>query len=73
MSGIMNQRRVSWERGFEAVTMREYGMTYRAIAEHYGVTPSRASQIVAKAERLRRWGKFPPSERRPWATPLISC
>jgi hypothetical protein len=57
-----DRREASWHRGVEALAMREYGMTYIAIAAHYGVTPSRAAQIVEKAERLRNWKRGPISE-----------
>ena len=56
-------RQACWDRGVAALDMRVSGMTYRAIAEHYGVTNERARQIVGKAERQRRWGHRPPVER----------
>ena len=41
----------------KAVTLRRGGMTYREIGEKIGVGPQRASQIVAKGERMLRWRK----------------
>lgn len=60
---VVQQWQVAWERGLEALAMREYGMTYETIGKHYGVTRERARQMVAKAERMRRWGQGQPIER----------
>jgi DNA-directed RNA polymerase sigma subunit (sigma70/sigma32) len=39
-----------------ALQMREQDkLTYRAIADYFGVQKERARQMVAKAERVRRW------------------
>jgi hypothetical protein len=35
----------------EVLAMRESGMTYRAMAEHYGVSPDRMKQVVQKLKR----------------------
>jgi DNA-directed RNA polymerase specialized sigma subunit len=45
------------ERERMVMALRRSGMTYAAIAERLGVTPSRVSQIMAKGERIEQFGR----------------
>ena len=45
------------ERAMEALGYRSGGWTYKTIGIEMGVSPSRAQQLVQKAERLTKRGK----------------
>jgi len=45
------------ERERKVMAWRRSGMTYAAIAERLGVTPSRVSQIMARGERIEQFGR----------------
>ena len=42
-------------RKMTALTMRDIGMTYREIGERFGVSRSRAQQLVEAGKRIREW------------------
>lgn len=53
----MNREQITVQahaRAFEALALRKQGLTYREIGERIGVKAERASQLVAKGERLSR-------------------
>jgi len=59
---ILEDLEVSQRDGDIAMDRWQYGLTYRALAEEYGVSTERVRQILAKVERkvllrLRKLGK----------------
>jgi hypothetical protein len=59
---VVATMQVGWERGATVLAMRAAGLTFRAIGERLNVSSTRASQIAAKAQRERRWGRRSPVE-----------
>lgn len=49
----------------EALAMRRSGKTMREIGAHFGLSPSRAQQVITKAERWERRGEPDISSRAP--------
>lgn len=53
------RKQIVWERYQRAQRMREAKLTYRAIAEAFGVSRARAAQMVYSATKYRRESPIP--------------
>lgn len=53
--GVRARKAEADKRRAEALSMRQAGLTFAAIGDAFGVTPSRAREIVKNAERIERY------------------
>ena len=52
---IADIQAVAWERRNKALELRNRGLTYREVGEHFGVTASRARMLVVGGELQKEW------------------